>query len=68
MASHSVIAQLFGGSVIHRYNVCGGSAAGGSWVMMFGIGRATRIVYFFNIGVTSNVPGGMLACGHHLAL
>jgi len=66
--SHSVIAQLFGGLVILQYNIRCGSAAGGLWAMVVAIGRVMRIVYFFSVGVTSNVPGGMLACGHHLAL
>jgi len=28
------------------------------------IGRVMMIVYFFNVGVTGNVPGGILARGH----
>jgi len=66
--SHSGFAQLFSGSVIRWYNVHGGSAPGGLEVMMCVMGRATRIVYFFSIGVTGNVPGGMLALGRRSTL
>ena len=68
ITSHSVIAQLVGGSVIRQYKVRCGTAAGGSGAAMAVIGRAMVIVYFFNMGVTGTVSGGMLFRGHRSTL
>jgi len=54
--------------VIRWYKVHCSAAAGGSRAAMVAIGSAMVIVYFFKVGVTGSMPGGILAHGLHSVL